>query len=654
MSISEAAGKKDDVRLFTQTTYTEWDAQKSHGCVCDVGFTGYDCSLRTCVFGHDPLYLVGTTKYNEVQAFSCTGTTGEFAFRFRGHTTASISNSAIATTSAESGSGTGTGVGESLQSKLEALPGIDAVTVSIDSNSATPICDSDGNTFKVTFTRQHGDLPTLEVVHLSASTVTPVHQSGASTTGTYTNFECNNRGTCDRSTGLCACFTGFSSSNGLANNVQGKTGDCGYTTGVSACSGASSCSGHGTCSGSNDFRCTCFEGWTGGDCSLRTCPFDTAWWDEPSAADTAHAPAECSGRGTCDRSNGLCSCQDGFRGSACQRLNCPGNGNCNGFGSCLSLREAARKRVAPDGAASATSFGDTASVKATWTADKIYGCVCDDSRFRNDVGSAIGFTGSDCSQRTCQRGDNFLTSDQVDEVQVITCTADGGSFTLTFRDETSDPIYHDADAVKNYVKIADGDVTFASSSITSASDLTSILSSGDVVQIAGNGEVRNFTVSSVSSTTVVVNEKVGMTTTTGSAIEIRKIVASVKNVLEGLQSIRTVSVSITASDGTTPATTACSASSNNVRVTFLEEFGDLPEMTASGTALTLTSGSASVSVATNTTGTKEDAECSNQGICDRATGQCKCFPSQTASDGRAGQGRRPDCGYPNALALGSD
>lgn len=42
-----------------------------------------------------------------------------------------------------------------------------------------------------------------------------------------------------------------------------------------------------------------------------------------------------------------------------------------------------------------------------WDADMIYGCVCD-----------AGWDGPDCSQRSCPKGDDPMTSG-VDEVSVI-------------------------------------------------------------------------------------------------------------------------------------------------------------------------------------------------------------------------------------------
>lgn len=43
----------------------------------------------------------------------------------------------------------------------------------------------------------------------------------------------------------------------------------------------------------------------GADCSLRVCPYDVAWNDMPTATDTAHALAECSNRGNCNRLSGF-------------------------------------------------------------------------------------------------------------------------------------------------------------------------------------------------------------------------------------------------------------------------------------------------------------------------------------------------------------
>jgi hypothetical protein len=43
--------------------------------------------------------------------------------------------------------------------------------------------------------------------------------------------------------------------------------------------------------------------------------------------------------------------------------------------------------------------------------------------------------------------------------------------------------------------------------------------------------------------------------------------------------------------------------------------------------------------------TKEVAECSNRGSCDRALGVCNCLPGYTSSDGKGRAGLLGDCGH---------
>ena len=73
------------------------------------------------------------------------------------------------------------------------------------------------------------------------------------------------------------------------------------------------CYGHGTCG--LDDRCSCHGDFMGPDCSQRVCPYDYAFVDTAIADDDAHQYAECSGKGTCNRDYGECSCQKGFTGA---------------------------------------------------------------------------------------------------------------------------------------------------------------------------------------------------------------------------------------------------------------------------------------------------------------------------------------------------
>ncbi len=194
------------------------------------------------------------------------------------------------------------------------------------------------------------------------------------------------------------------------------------------------CSGHGRCN-SPDRQCTCFDGYTGADCSLRICPFDKAWADQATETDVAHNPAECSNMGLCDRATGLCICREGFEGIACERQTCPNQ--CNGVGECQSMFYFAQTKD--------PGFGVIHAYENIWDAYKIYGCNCDSN-----------YHGIDCSLRYCPKGDDPLTgttqiSDrnpkQYNEIQRISCKADGGHFTLTFRGKTTVPIPYNAKAV---------------------------------------------------------------------------------------------------------------------------------------------------------------------------------------------------------------
>lgn len=142
---------------------------------------------------------------------------------------------------------------------------------------------------------------------------------------------------------------------------------CLPTLGTSgSCSHLGDCNGHGTCDSVNS-RCVCYNGWGSStdvatykapDCSSRecrhmflakplgspdffsrptilrapphpqphtragTCPSDRAWVDVPSGPHAAHAVAECSNAGLCDRTAGRCRCFAGYEGDACQRCAC--------------------------------------------------------------------------------------------------------------------------------------------------------------------------------------------------------------------------------------------------------------------------------------------------------------------------------------------
>lgn len=307
------------------------------------------------------------------------------------------------------------------------------------------------------------------------------------------------------------------------------------------------CNGHGSCSTST-WACSCAAGYIGGDCSQRACPFGRAWFDEASDTDTGHAMAECSNRGLCDRSTGKCSCQTGFEGNACDRMGC----TCNGYGRCLDMYELSLLS-ASNGDLRGVTYGATPGKMATWDHNKVRGCHCDTMGYEGPSKEKLGdFTGYDCSLRTCPYGD-VEGSTGVSEVQTVNCVGTSGSFTLTFRQQTTASISYAATAT------------------------------------------------------------------------------AVDTALEALTSIGTVTVAFST------GVAACASGGIDIAITFTTELGDLPPLTytASGTTMTVTE---------TTPGTRENLECSNQGLCDRSTGLCKCFTGYLSSDGQGATGNKGDCG----------
>lgn len=158
-------------------------------------------------------------------------------------------------------------------------------------------------------------------------------------------------------------------------------------------------------------KCTCWANWQGADCSERTCEYDIAWATD--YRQDAHYYAECSAKGLCDRSTGLCVCFEGYSGSACKRSVCPND--CSGHGKCRLIQDLlqANTQQAPIQTIAAGN-SHTSRPSATWDLlggfqpnthglswdhDKIQACVCDGE-----------FFGPDCSQRYCPKGDDPLTT----------------------------------------------------------------------------------------------------------------------------------------------------------------------------------------------------------------------------------------------------
>ncbi|KAF1332621.1 hypothetical protein FI667_g3587, partial [Globisporangium splendens] len=118
-----------------------WDFNKIQGCLCDEGFEGHDCSLRSCPRGDDPRT---TGQRREVQTILCSHTqVTTFTLSFRGESTQPLSSDITAL---------------NLQNALGAVKSIGLVNVKY--SSGTSACTLTGtNKISIEFISALGDVP---------------------------------------------------------------------------------------------------------------------------------------------------------------------------------------------------------------------------------------------------------------------------------------------------------------------------------------------------------------------------------------------------------------------------------------------------------------------------------------------------------------
>eukprot|EP01029_Cantina_marsupialis_P028209 TRINITY_DN775862_c0_g1_i1.p1 TRINITY_DN775862_c0_g1~~TRINITY_DN775862_c0_g1_i1.p1 ORF type:complete len:402 (-),score=88.38 TRINITY_DN775862_c0_g1_i1:116-1321(-) len=154
------------------------------------------------------------------------------------------------------------------------------------------------------------------VIHAIAMNVFDFDSNDVNTMHQYT--ECGGQGICDSLTGLCNCFEGYSGEACQRMNCPNN------------------CNGHGVCQSAEYFAveagssysvaydsrkingCKCDIGFRGPDCSLIECPSS----NDPLLSDFDDGKQlfglDCSGRGLCDYTSGVCACFRGYTGEACE------------------------------------------------------------------------------------------------------------------------------------------------------------------------------------------------------------------------------------------------------------------------------------------------------------------------------------------------
>jgi len=142
--------------------------------------------------------------------------------------------------------------------------------------------------------------------------------------------ECSDGGFCDRKSGECQClsyYTGAACERSVCPDECNNNGIC--ITQKNMAERAQAKIGSGVASYTSNWDaekqqgCWCDYGFRGADCSLIECPsLPDPIIEDPYNAGAAAGSTEgrdCSGRGICDYSSGLCECFEGYTGEACQR-----------------------------------------------------------------------------------------------------------------------------------------------------------------------------------------------------------------------------------------------------------------------------------------------------------------------------------------------
>ncbi|KAH8059572.1 hypothetical protein JL720_13786 [Aureococcus anophagefferens] len=177
------------------------------------GWTGYQCSHAFCPTGDNPY----TWGVNEVQALNCSlATDGAFNVTFRG--------------APEPVRVPWWASAAELEARLEALPTIRDVAVSLRNVSYNASVCGPGQRVYVEFLSEHGDLPLLVVSEADDLRHDVVVNVTEVTKGTKEDVECSANGICNREIGICACLDGFASGadDGEPLGAYGQRGDCGF------------------------------------------------------------------------------------------------------------------------------------------------------------------------------------------------------------------------------------------------------------------------------------------------------------------------------------------------------------------------------------------------------------------------------------------
>jgi hypothetical protein len=216
-----------------------WDLDRARACVCDPGWTGLRCEERMCPYGNDVMDVIPGFDENSISGLANYGNevgqtqtitlydADEDNNNFAGQTFAiqftSKHNQTFATQPILWDLDD-LDLASSIASALKKLPNkvIDDVDVEVDSTSGVA-----GVIIDVTFTglsvqgKQHklellvdpcedGCTPRITgLSNIRTHSATTLSTVMITTPGSHQSHECGRRGKCDRVTGVCKCYEGF-------------------------------------------------------------------------------------------------------------------------------------------------------------------------------------------------------------------------------------------------------------------------------------------------------------------------------------------------------------------------------------------------------------------------------------------------------------
>jgi hypothetical protein len=374
---------------------------------------------------------------------------------------------------------------------------------------------------------------------------------------------------------------------------------------------------------------------------------------------------ECSDRGICEASSGVCSCSNDFDtsngynsagtrgdcGFATQTIQyCPGVISCSAHGKCMNnptykcdcsdgwTGADCSERLCPQALAwfSLPEFNNVAHI--TNYAECSNAGLCD--RSTGECACNTGFTGAACDRVSCPGAsvdtDSCNGHGKCLDMNALAAlaTVNGDLSNSTYGETPNNPATWDA--FRLFGCLCDAQYTGYDCSLYTCPF-------GDDPNTRAQLDEQQKI--SCSDTDSVGNIVLTFRQQTTASLSPTSSTADVKAALEALSSVGRVNVETYEADASDTLCINDGSPGNAFIVTFLTEHGDVPLVQAVTQYVT------SFTISESVKGTKESLECSGRGLCDHSVGECVCFTGFGSSDGTGGAGSLGDCGYIEPLSV---